>query len=276
MLTGQGASPNGRWFRVINYLPSVCRDRLPSLTCKPYCRTFYRKMKTMDWSALSKNYSGVKEVRRETVFPFIRERIRSIRPHRLLDYGGGDGMFAVECADLPVDELVVYDPAPNMAELARKNCAHIPRVKVVRTTQDLQPDSFDVITLNAVWMCLPTEDSCLKVLKDINGLLRPNGYFVASVTHPCFRSYKFSTQSSDFDPANYLKDGLQFNVRIFDGQNEIQVVDTHWTISAMSRQLKDANFVIDEIVELPDKDIEGRPSIGSPWLVLFARKWAIE
>ncbi len=233
-------------------------------------------MNTTDWNTMGMEYSTIHDARRDTVFPFLHEHIRHIQPHRLLDYGGGDGIFAVACADLPISEIVIYDPALKMAQLAKKNSSGIPHIKVVETTKELQPDLFDVITLNAVWMCLPTHDACLNVLKDINRLLKPDGYFIASVTHPCFHSCKFSTQTSDFDPRDYLNDGVQFNVKIFDGHNEIQVVDTHWTLSAMSRQLKQTNFVIDEIIELPDKNVKEQQSIGSLWALLFAKKVRVE
>jgi hypothetical protein len=128
----------------------------------------------------------------------------------------------------------------------------------------------------AVWMCLPTAKEGEKALRDVRRLLTPNGYFFAGVTHPCFRTSRFRTYETDFDGRNYLTNGARFNVRIFDSHRECRVVDTHWNLSEMSRQLMASGFFIARIYEIADIGGERRKkrAIGCPWLVLECRPYA--
>ncbi len=63
-------------------------------------------MKASDWNVIGPEYSKVNDSRRETVFSFIRDRLRELKPSHLLDYGGGDGKFALGCAELPIERIV--------------------------------------------------------------------------------------------------------------------------------------------------------------------------
>lgn len=228
-------------------------------------------MKTVDWNAIGRNYSAVQDARRDTVFTFLLSRLMASKPSRLLDFGAGDGVFAASCASLGIKSIVAYDPSTNMVELARRNCDMIPEIEVTQSIDQLPRALFDTVTMNAVWMCLNTPLICLQVLSDIHSLLCEGGVLIASVTHPCFRNYKYSSFETDFDPANYLHDGTQFNVRIFDGVREVQIVDTHWSLGEMSRQLKESCFVIEEISEVSESAVT---HCGVPWMVIFAKKQA--
>ena len=130
---------------------------------------------------------------------------------------------------------------------------------------------FDIVTMNAVWMCLPTHSYCIEVLSNINKLLKPNGVLIASVTHPCFRAVEFSTYHTNFDPHNYLQNGIEFQVKIHDKAKNIIITDTHWNLTAMSSQLKESGFTLEEMVELPDIQTNDNFVYGSPWLILYAR-----
>ena len=117
-------------------------------------------------------------------------------------------------------------------------------------------------------MCWPDESECLRNLREIVRLLRPGGVFWAAVTHPCFRQQSFATYRTNFDLRHYLDDGSRFTVTMFDpAGNEVQFEDTHWSLSAMTRQLREANLGLVEILEVRD----ARGASGSPWLLLQAR-----
>jgi SAM-dependent methyltransferase len=191
----------------------------------------------------------------------------------LLDYGGGDGKFAVLCAEsLPVQEIVTYDPAPGMTALARSLCGNFKQIRVTDATQKIQSGIFDVVTFNAVWMCLTTRKTCLDTLSEIARLLRSNGRLVASVTHPCFRTCKFENYSTDFNNRDYFNDGTLFNVTIYDENRELHIVDTHWSLTAMSSQLNESGFVIENLYELPRSTNGSSEHDASLWLVIVARK----
>jgi len=230
-------------------------------------------MNVTDWNAIADAYSEINDPEGRAVLTFIREKLTTLQPTRLLDYGGGDGKFAILCAEsLPLQEIVTYDPAPSMNSLARSLCAGFKQIHVTDAIQEIESGKFDVVTLNGVWMCLTCREACLDTLKNIARLLRPNGHLVASVTHPCFRTCEFLGYSTDFNNRDYFNDGTLFNVTIYDGKRELHIVDAHWSLTAMSSQLNEAGFAIENLYELP------RPTGGSSqydanlWLVIVARK----
>jgi hypothetical protein len=112
----------------------------------------------------------------------------------------------------------------------------------------------------------------LDTLSEIARLLRPNGTLIASVTHPCFRECKFSNYSTDFNNRDYFNDGALFNVTIYDEKRELHIVDTHWSLTAMSSQLNESGFVIESLYELPRSTTGSNQHDASLWLVIVARK----
>lgn len=223
----------------------------------------------MDWNSIAKQYSSIQETRRQIVFPWVHSYIESIRCKSLLDCGGGDGDFAFSCTDIKDLEIVIYDPAANMCDIARKNTAGLPNVVVA----DRLPDRlFDVVTFLTVWMCLQSEEICLNVLRYIYDHLAEDGVLIASVTHPCFRNFQFSTYHTNFDMRRYFEDGAEFNVTIEDKNRKLEIVDTHWNLTAMSRQLNESGFLIKLIKELPDIPLGKSEMKGAPWLTIIASK----
>ena len=230
-------------------------------------------MKLTDWNAIADAYFDMDDPQERPVLAFIREKLATLQPKRLLDYGGGDGKFAVLCAEsLPLQEIVTYDPAPRMTSLARSLCANFKQIRVTDAIQEIESGIFDVVTFNAVWMCLASREACLDTLSEIARLLRSNGHLIASVTHPCFRTCKFSNYFTDFDNRDYFNDGTLFNVTIYDGKSELHIVDTHWSLTAMSSQLNESGFVIETLHELPRSSNGSSELNVSLWLVIIARK----
>jgi SAM-dependent methyltransferase len=230
-------------------------------------------MNITDWNAIADAYSEIDDPEGRTVLTFVREKLTTLRPKRLLDYGGGDGKFAVLCAEsLPLQEVVTFDPAPRMTSLARSLCADFKQIHATDAIQEIESVKFDVVTLNGVWMCLTSREACLDTLKNIARLLRPNGHLIASVTHPCFRTCKFSGYSTDFNNRDYFSDGTLFNITIRDGKRELRIVDTHWSMTAMSSQLNEAGFAIENLCELPRATSGSSQHDASLWLIIVARK----
>ncbi len=230
-------------------------------------------MKLTDWDAIADAYFDMDDLQERSVVAFIREKLATLQPKRLLDYGGGDGKFAVLCAEsLPLQEIVTYDPAPRMTSLARSLCANFKQIRVTDAIQEIESGIFDVVTFNAVWMCLASRAACLDALSEIARLFRSDGHLVASVTHPCFRTGKFSNYFTDFNNRDYFNDGTLFNVTICNGKRELHIVDTHWSLTAMSSQLNESGFVIENLYELPRSTNGSSEPNASLWLVIVARK----
>ena len=211
-------------------------------------------------------YAAIADDRHLTVFPPLREKIATLRARALLDYGGGDGSFVRSCAALSLARLATYDPSPQMTELSSRTLANVP-VETIRNTAELPDGSFDVVTCNAVWMCWTTEAECVTNLSEIRRLLAPGGVLLSSVTHPCFRDRTFATYRTDFDSARYLEDGAAFRVTVYDGRHQVELEDTHWSLGAMTRQLRASRFTLTDIVEVADRG--GAP--GAAWMIVEAR-----
>ena len=230
-------------------------------------------MNVTDWNAIADAFFEIDDPGERAVLAFIQEKLATLQPKRLLDYGGGDGKFAALCAEsLSLQEIVTYDPAPRMTSLARSLCAGFKQIRVTETIEEIQSGIFDVVTFNGVWMCLTSREACLDVLSQIARLLGSNGRLVASVTHPCFRTCKFSNYFTDFDNRDYFDDGTLFNVTIREGKRELHIVDAHWSLTAMSSQLNESGFVIENLYELPHSSNGSNQHDASLWLVIVARK----
>jgi trans-aconitate methyltransferase len=230
-------------------------------------------MNITDWNAIADVYSEIDDPEERAALAFIRDKLTTLSPKRLLDYGGGDGKFAVMCAEsLSLQEIVTYDPAPRMTSLARSVCTDFKQIRATATIEEIQSGTFDVVTFNAVWMCLTSHEACLDTLKKIARLLHSTGRLIASVTHPCFRTRKFSNYFTDFNNRDYFNDGTLFNVTICDGKRELHIVDTHWSVAAMTSQLNESGFVIENLYELPRSTSGSNEDDASLWLVIIARK----
>ena len=227
----------------------------------------------MDWNEIARSYSNVENSKRTTVFPFLRDRLKESNPARVLDFGCGDGAFSLMCRDV-APAIFNYDISIEMSSLAREACAGLAGISVLATLDELDPGSIDAITMNAVWMCLPTAEACANALRQMRALLRSGGWLFASITHPCFRDRQFSSYATEFDQRNYLRNGTSFKVRVFDRNSSVEFTDTHWNFSAVTGQLADAGFAIKRIYELPDASNGATATLGSPWVVLEAVKTA--
>ena len=230
-------------------------------------------MNVTDWNTIADAFSEMDDPEGRAVLTFIRDKLATFQPKRLLDYGGGDGKFAILCAEsLALEEIVTYDAASRMTSLARSLCADFKQIRVTEEIAEIQSGIFDVVTFNGVWMCLTSREACLDTLARIATLLRPDGRLVASVTHPCFRTCKFSNYFTDFNDRDYFDDGTLFNVTIQDGKHELRIVDTHWSLTALSSQLNESGFEIENLYELPRATNDSSQNNASLWLVIVARK----
>src|ERR1044071_8334857 len=109
-------------------------------------------MNITDWNAIADVDYEIDDPEERAVLTFVRDKLATLQPQRLLDYGGGDGKFAVLCAEsLSLQEIVTYDPAPRMTALARSLCADFKQIRVTEAIEEIQSGIFDVVTFNAVW-----------------------------------------------------------------------------------------------------------------------------
>lgn len=227
----------------------------------------------IDWDTIAERYVSVNEDRSRIVYPRMLEILRACRVRRVFDFGGGDGRFIEALLSAAVDweskpeALICYDPSAEMRELARRRLRHSSTTQVIDRSDEAWRGRYDAVTFNAVWMGLEDEDTCTRTLRLAASLIRPGAIFLASVTHPCFRDRVFHSYSTDFDMRQYFENGSGFAVHIYDSANAVEVLDTHWNLEAMTRQLMSAGLLLRRIHELPDVDAA---AAGSPWMLLEA------
>jgi predicted TPR repeat methyltransferase len=142
-------------------------------------------LQAMDWNEIAHSYSRVENSRKEIVFPFVRDKLKESRPARLLDFGCGDGTFAMMCRDL-ARAIFNYDISPEMNLLARETCTSAANISLLATLDEADPESMDAITMNAVWMCprISARRRLLPVSSSSSSSQRQNGWMPPSGSNP--------------------------------------------------------------------------------------------
>jgi hypothetical protein len=86
----------------------------------------------MDWNEIAHSYSQVENPRKEIFFPFVRDKLNEPRPAKLLDFGCGDGTFAMmprsgardfqlrHCAGNELTGAVLRGSPPHRSGVSRK------------------------------------------------------------------------------------------------------------------------------------------------------------
>jgi SAM-dependent methyltransferase len=227
----------------------------------------------INWDAIAEQYASVNEDRSRIVYPRLLEALRDCHIKHVFDFGGGDGRFVEALIEASKDwrpeleTVVCYDPSAEMRELARRRLRDAARTLITDHVSEAWVGRCGAVTFNAVWMGLEDESACVQTLREAASLLERDGVFLAAVTHPCFRDRVFHSYSTDFDMGRYLDNGGVFAVRIYDSSHTVGLLDTHWNLEAMTRQLASAGLLLRRIHELPD--VSASPA-GSPWMLLEA------
>lgn len=126
----------------------------------------------------------------ELIWPAVEHFLRLQPSEHVLDIGCGNGLYARRLAALG-GEVVAFDFAQSMIDLAAAYATeHASRIvyHVLDATDEaalltLGEGKFDAAICNMALMDIATIDPLLRALAR---LLKPNGRFVFSITHPCF------------------------------------------------------------------------------------------
>ncbi len=200
-------------------------------------------------------YKDCGDNRGEIVFPWVRERVLAGSPQRVLDFGCGDARFAEMTAEGADVEVWGYDIDPKMRRLARERMTQRPELalRLLDRLEDFPEQHFDAAFSLGVWMCWSTWKECADMLAKIARSLKPGGLLVASVTHPCFRDRKFATYRTDFEANDYMAEGTPFRVAVGRDDNEVEITDFHWSLTAMFAQAREVGFSVLEVKEHADE-----------------------
>lgn len=125
----------------------------------------------------------------DLTLPSLFDLIGSVRGKRVCDLGCGQGEVARELARRGA-AVVGVDVSSRMLEFARRhdvsNTAGIDYVlDDASTLERLGDPSFDGVVCNFALMDIP---DLAPTLRTVRRTLRPDGWFVFSITHPCFQT----------------------------------------------------------------------------------------
>ena len=214
--------------------------------------------------------------RQYILLPKIADLIALNDSMSILDYGCGEGYLSRYLKAKTVS-LGLYDLNPSMSDLANTNANanQIETVLVFETKQKIPSNFFDCVVLSLVLMTIEEDDEYLDVLVNCNNAMKRNGCLIIGITHPCFRQALFSTHHTKYSLGtefNYFDNKVPFDVFLRTSKSErfIHFEDFHHTLSYTFAKLKEAGFIVDDLIELKDQSIENSyyNQTFSPYLIL--------
>ena len=120
------------------------------------------------------------------------------------------------------------------------------------TLEGLADDSFDGVVCYMALMDIPNLDDAVRSMARV---LKPGGWFVVSITHPCFKSPATGEIVDHVDQSVRRTVGKYFVEGYWDGpgahRNALPVGAYHRTISTYVNTLSAAGLVINQLREVP-------------------------
>lgn len=191
-----------------------------------------------------------------------------VRGKQILVAGSGEGVFA-QLFTRNGAKVLGVDGSKKMVKLASQKYPEIEfRLMNLTEKQDFAAASFDFIIASMLFMSLEKIDTFLSESKRI---LRKNGKLIFSVLHPAFNYPTMKLHKKIMDKILFREpSGLAFDyfskerkIRREDN-TQIRIPFYHRTLEDYSQELKNAGFVIEEILEpheLPRQFLKNQPRL---------------
>jgi len=206
--------------------------------------------------------------REELTQDVLNKLLGNVEDKRIFVPGCGEGTYANNLSRLG-GAIVGADGSENMLKIARKNYPHIEfRIMDMLDKQNFPDRSFDFVVANMLLMSLSDINT---FLGESARILGSKGKLILSVLHPCFayptmKLYKTFMQKIFFHKPR----GLVFNY-FSTGRSDrhedntfIKVPFYHRTLEDYSHALKQAGFVIEEMLEpheLSEEILKNHPKL---------------
>jgi ubiquinone/menaquinone biosynthesis C-methylase UbiE len=192
--------------------------------------------------------------------PIFEDLVGDVRGRRVLAMACGQGRDSRLLADLGA-KVVGVDVSGGMLAYARQLEQACPRgIRYVQgdgqQLEEFADASFDGVVCHMALMDIPDFASTIGA---VGRVLRPGGFFVASVVHPCFAPHVDAVDG-------YLVDGRYQKVA---GPDWLPPHAYHRSLSTYVNTLASAGLLITQIVEPPDEARAGR---GVPGLLYLRCK----
>jgi 2-polyprenyl-3-methyl-5-hydroxy-6-metoxy-1,4-benzoquinol methylase len=223
-----------------------------------------------EWDALAplrweQILSGVDVTFNEVLLPAVESLIPP-NSKRMLALDVGCGVGASTKALAPHFKVIdALDPSHVSVKLARKLTAELARDVEECTVEKFSLTTkrrYDVIIANMVLMDVPNINSFLKA---VSSILRPDGFFIFTITHPFFwpKYYGYSDENwFKYEETIFVRAPFKISA---DQNNRLQSTHVHRPLSAYFIALKAARLRMDLLLEpIPSPSVEARYS--RPWL----------
>jgi 2-polyprenyl-3-methyl-5-hydroxy-6-metoxy-1,4-benzoquinol methylase len=154
---------------------------------------------------------------RELIRPYTEKLLQIKEGQRILDIACGNGNFSRRLAELGAN-VIAIDYSANMIERAKKRSKpflHSIEYKVIDATryEDLLQLSHKIFDSAVANMALMDIANITPLIHALQKLLKPNGTFVFSITHPCFQppGVKKIHETEDIDGMLVSKNSIQIS-----------------------------------------------------------------
>lgn len=222
----------------------------------------------------AQGFFSIDSTERETLLPVVADTIRSLRPETVLDYGCGDGyVHTLIGKDI---RKYLYDINPEVLQQAldlrqQFNCTGISK------QENISDDSFDVILLSLVLVCIPTLEEQACILKTLHRAMHQNGRLVFVTPHPCFSQYSFRPFHTSFVNSHfpYMEEGIPYTVTMHEGASTTTITDYHYSLTAITNLFADNGFRMERMIEVADKDLQDRNPFNEhlpPFMIIIYKK----
>lgn len=188
----------------------------------------------------------------QILLPNISKQIESIddlSQKSLIDLGCGSG-YLTNYLSLSVKKTVGIDLSKKNIELARKKYSKENLTFHNCSIEDFNKDTYEIAVANMVMMDVINLHNCIKSISD---LVVDNGNFIFSITHPYFwpKYWKYEEESW----YNYSKELIiETEFKISNEITQYETTHIHRPLSSYIRLLKQYNFEINDMLELPDEE----------------------
>lgn len=186
----------------------------------------------------------------QILLPSISKQIESIEnvsQKKLIDLGCGSG-YLTNYLSLSVKETVGIDLSKKNIELAQnkytKNNLNFYNCSI----ENFSKTTYEIAVANMVLMDVVNINECIKA---ISNLVTKEGNFIFSITHPYFwpKYWKYENESW----YNYSQELIiESEFKITNEITSYKTTHIHRPLSMYTKLLKQFNFEIDSILELPN------------------------
>jgi ubiquinone/menaquinone biosynthesis C-methylase UbiE len=226
-----------------------------------------KKFLKAEWDKIAEQWH--KEVGKEGIWhqkhdidPVIFKLLGNVRGKKILEIGAGNGYFSRLLAKKGA-KVVATDIAPKLIFFAKKEEENNPLgiEYFVRNAADLcevKNKSFDAVVAN---MCLMDIADAEKAIKEASRVLKKNGRFVFSVTHPAFSDFRqywtIAKQKGKKYFARvvltYLSSSAEKFVFPIAGIKKFEATQYHRSIDTYFSYLKEVEFLVSDFREIATK-----------------------